>query len=343
MSLHQKSSKPYHPQPVAIIGAGVSGASCAWVLKNQGMEITVFDKGRGPGGRSSTRQEGELHFDHGAQYFTERGDRFRQYAEEWLKEGIVAPWDAKFGVLRGGRVALLEDQPVRYVGVPGMNALASYLTASCDVQQGVEVLSVVSEGNAWRLTSVDGVDLGSYQAVLVSTPPSQAAQLLGGAQDFSKLAARIPMTPCWAVMVAFEAVLDVQFDGAFVENSPLRWIARNSSKPGRMKEPDCWVLHASPEWSHEHLDLEADKVILKLVEAFFEATGHGNVTPLMCKAHRWRYARPTGERKTLNLYNDSFGIGACGDWLVDGRIEGAFLSGMSLARRLLKLNFPTGY
>jgi predicted NAD/FAD-dependent oxidoreductase len=307
------------------------------------MEVTVFDKGRGPGGRSSTRQESELQFDHGAQYFTVRDDQFRQHAEEWLREGIVAPWDAKFGVLRGDRVILLEDQPVRYVGVPGMNVLANYLTASCDVQQGIEVLSVVRDGNAWRLTSVDGIDLGLYQAVLVTTPPSQAASLLEGAQGFSKLAARIQMTPCWAVMVAFEAALDLQFDGAFVEKSPLRWIARNGSKPGRMKEPDCWVLHASPEWSHENLDLEASEVILKLVEAFFEATGYRNTTPLMCKAHRWRYARPTGDRKELSLYNNSLRIGAGGDWLVDGRIEGAFLSGMSLARRLLEPNFPTGY
>ena len=58
----------------AIIGAGMAGIACADALQAAGHAVAVFDKGRGPGGRMSTRRMetplGTVAFDHGAQYFT---------------------------------------------------------------------------------------------------------------------------------------------------------------------------------------------------------------------------------------------------------------------------------
>lgn len=44
---------------VAVIGAGISGLICARVLVEHGMEVTVFEKSRGIGGRMSTRRSPE--------------------------------------------------------------------------------------------------------------------------------------------------------------------------------------------------------------------------------------------------------------------------------------------
>ena len=59
------------------------------------------------------------------------------------------------------------------------------------------------------------------------------------------------MTGCWAAMVAFDTKIDCELDGAFVEDSLLSWVSRNSSKPQRSAEQtkDTWVLHATPEWT----------------------------------------------------------------------------------------------
>ena len=53
-------------------------------------------------------------------------------------------------------------------------------------------------------------------------------------------------------------------------------------------------------------------------------------------AHRWRYAQPEDAVEERHLYDDEQGIGVAGDWCGGPRIEGAFLSGLSLARRLLE-------
>ena len=41
---------------VIVIGAGISGLMCATELERNGYSVQVLDKGRGPGGRMSTRR-----------------------------------------------------------------------------------------------------------------------------------------------------------------------------------------------------------------------------------------------------------------------------------------------
>lgn len=73
---------------VAIVGAGVSGLAAATSLVDRGYPVTVFDKGRGVGGRTAVRRSDEFFFDHGAQYFTVRDKAFRRHVDVWLKKGI---------------------------------------------------------------------------------------------------------------------------------------------------------------------------------------------------------------------------------------------------------------
>ena len=45
---------------IAIVGAGISGLMAATYLAEKGKAPVLFDKGRGPGGRMSTRRFGEF-------------------------------------------------------------------------------------------------------------------------------------------------------------------------------------------------------------------------------------------------------------------------------------------
>ena len=55
---------------VVVVGAGISGLVCASELSQAGIDVTVVEMGRGPGGRLATRRGSGLPFDHGTQYFT---------------------------------------------------------------------------------------------------------------------------------------------------------------------------------------------------------------------------------------------------------------------------------
>jgi predicted NAD/FAD-dependent oxidoreductase len=280
------------------------------------------------------RRAAGFEFDHGAQYFTVQNDRFAEQVGAWLRGGIVAEWQARFGTLRGGAFEAVRSQKVRYVGRPAMSAMARHLAADLQIQSGVRVLKIEATSLRWRLVVEGGADLGDFDTVLVTVPAPQAVPLLEMAPELAKVASRARLRPCWAVMAAFERQLDVSWDGAFVQESALSWAARNSSKPDR-PAGDAWVLHASPDWSDAHLEMPSEEVPPRLLGAFSEALQSPLPRSLFTTAHRWRFALPYPALEDDCLLDVDRGIGAAGDWCGGPRIEGAFLSGEALARRVI--------
>ena len=318
---------------VAVIGGGVAGLSCARTLIDHRLAVTVLDKGHEPGGRLSTRQVDGYRFDDGAQYFTARDPRFQREVDAWRAVGLAAEWTGRVCVLENGTLSAGE-QKARYVGVPEMSAIARHLARPCHVLSETRVAHVHREGRRWRLLATAGVDLGAYDVVVVALPAPQAVALLGEVPDLAARVASVKMSGCWAVMLAFEQSLALPFDGAFVQASALSWIARNNSKPGR-GDAECWVLHGAPAWSDEHSDATPEQVITWLSDAFRLATLCQGVKPSFATAHRWRYALPTVLLEEACLFDPTLAIGACGDWCAGPRVEGAFLSGLTLADQIL--------
>lgn len=322
---------------VAVIGAGLAGLACARRLRESGHAVTIFEKSRGPGGRASTRREGALAFDHGAQYFTVRDPEFRSIVDGWRKLGVAVRWCGRVSVLGDGGGGAAGAEVERWVGVPGMSALGRQLAAGLDVRYGTRVAALAREGDGWRLGGEDGAELGRFQAVVVSAPPAQTAALLEAVSPaLATRAAGVAMAPCWAVMAAFESSLELPFGGAFVRGrSPLSWVACDSSKPGRRADAETWVLHAAPGWSEAHLEDQPELVAAALLGAFGEALARRVDRPGHLRAHRWRYALPLADIEERCLMDESGSIVVCGDWCGGPRIEGAVLSGLAAARVLV--------
>jgi renalase len=317
---------------VAIIGAGISGLACARSLVDHGFNVTVFEKSRGVGGRTAARRlKDGVSIDHGAQYFTVRNDLFRTQVERWMSAGVVAVWNGRIGRLEHGQFDWGESETTRYVGVPAMNAMCRSLAIDIPLRLHSRLGTVRRKGRAWAVENENAESLGMFDYVLSSAPPSQTAKLLAAAPIIAKAAQTIRMQSCWAVMLTFGKSLGFELDGAFVEDSPLSWVARNSSKPGRPDLPETWVLHAGAEWSRDCLECHPDALSASLLEAFWQSLDVPAAKPTLARAHLWRYALPATPSEIYCLFDADLRIGACGDWCGGPRIEGAFLSGRSLA------------
>ena len=322
---------------VAVVGAGIAGLSAAEALDAAGHAVVVFDKGRGVGGRTSTRRADPTGFDHGAQYFTARDPRFRRVVDLWVEEGIVAPWEGRLAVLdEPGEVRAREERAgeERFVGVPGMNAMAKRIARDLDVRCGSRVESMHRDEGRWAVTLEGERSQGDFDLVLVTTPPAQAAPLLGGSPRLKGLAESVPMDPCIALMVAFDAPIEVPFDGAFVNHGALSWICRNSSKPGRPRG-EAWVLHAGPDWSRAHFEGEADVVQEELLSAFRRATGAAVPEPIHADRMRWLFSAANPPRAEGAAFDVAAGLGVAGDWLNGSKVQGAWLAGRALAGRVM--------
>lgn len=324
---------PDMPSKVAVVGAGVSGLACARELRRHRLRIHVFEKSRGPGGRISTRRTDRFQFDHGAQYFTVRDWGFGRAVADWTAAGAVAAWRGRIRVVERGEIRESKDDAVRYVGVPGMSAVTRRLAGDLRIATGVRITAVEPHGQGFRLWA-QAEDYGTFDAVVVSVPAPQAVDLLAAVPELAARVEQVRMRPTWAVLLGYEEPLDVPFDGAFVHGSPLSWVARNSSKPGR-ESGETWVLHAAHDWSREHLEDEPEAVLRDLLQAFGDATGRRFPEPVYRTAHRWRYAAPVEPLERRCLLGPGGRLGACGDWCGGPRVEGAFLSGQALAERML--------
>lgn len=326
-------------QRVAVIGAGLAGLSCATSLQSLGFDVQVFDKSRGPAGRMSTRRGDGWQCDHGAQYFTARDPGFRAEVARWEEQGVAAAWHPRLQVFNaeapdppGGSGDASHGSVDRFVGTPRMTSPARFLADKVSTRFEATITQLEYREVGWLLASAEHGWLdGVFDAVLLAMPSPQVVPVIQPvAPDLAALAAGARMRGSWAVMLRFAEPVAWAFDAAFVNAGPLRWIARDSSKPGR-NGPETWLLHASAEWSEAHIEDTADHVGAALLAAFAQI---GGPVPQDWVAHRWRYADTESVLDLGCVWQEARGLGLCGDWLHGGKVEGAWLSGQALARQV---------
>jgi len=315
---------------IAVIGSGMAGLACARALADAGRAVTLFDKGRRPGGRIATRRANDAQFDHGAQFATARDPGFLALMHEMQAAGTVAPWPAAS-----------DERDVRWVGVPGMSAMTRGLADGLSIQTGRQAAFLHPGPDGWRVrhlaatdsrpgatTETGGELAGPFDAVLLALPAPQTVPLLGE-HAFAARAAATRYAPSWTAMAIFDPKLDGP-DVVRSKDGPVGWAARQSSLPDRPATPDAWVLQATAAWSRDNLEREAADVAPELAKAFTHAT------PATVAATRWRYAQVEQAAGEPCFWDPRARIGACGDWCLGGRIEAAWLSGRALAAAVLQ-------
>lgn len=303
-----------------VIGAGLAGLTAARTLKDRGEAVTVVEKSRAAGGRLSTRRVGETGYDHGAQYLTARDKPFRALMTGLSNQGSVALWEPT------GK----DRDEEWHVGQPGMRHLVEPLCNGIDIafETRVETLQADDNGVVARLSASAGdITERRFDRVISTVPAPQASALLGQHDPVFAAIEDVQMAPCWALMLGFAGPVDRSPDILRSPNDAIGWIARNSSKPQRTGH--TFVIHASPDWSREHLELSKEDAAKALLPYFREATGI-DAEPQSIDAHRWRYAfveKPLGQPFLASQDGRLF---ACGDWCIAPRAEAAFESARQL-------------
>ena len=352
------------PRRVAVVGAGMAGISCARAQAQAGCAVTVFEKSRGFGGRMSTRQTEFGSFDHGAQYFTVRDERFAQAVQD--TPDTVLPWSANSVRTLDALGHVVADAPPRreahYVATPGMNALVRTWaqplvqhTNGGSVVLNTEVVRMGPDAihtGGWQLHTQDATAegeqavAGGFDQVVLALPHLQALALLqasgldqGAGQAMAQALQAVTVAPCWTLMLAFPNAaqpdlphLGPQWNAARSTHHRISWLAREGSKP-RREHIERWTVQASPAWSAEHINDAPERVTAKLCKAFSEVTGI-RAEPSYAVVHRWLYAQTQTPLGQPFLWSADLNLGLCGDWCLGHRVEDAFVSGLELAQAM---------
>ena len=306
---------------VLVIGAGMSGISCARHLHAAGLDVVVLDKGRGIGGRMATRRadiNGQtIRFDHGAQYVTARDAGFQQALNE-ISDSAVLWADA--------------GKPGAYAGVPGMSSIPKALAEGLTIHQSERVERIEFHADYWLATTEDK----SWQAkrVVMTVPFPQVAPIIGEDHPLSAKLIGLEFAPCMTLMAAFKSQVELDKATRLNAASDLSWIAYNSGKPGRVDAVDAWLAQASVEWSAARVNQDKAKSEQEMQVLLCEALHLDKADMLHSAFHSWLYARIVNPLGVPYLVDDTQSLYLGGDWCLGARVESAWQSGTAIAQAL---------
>ncbi|SHG74322.1 hypothetical protein SAMN05443575_2675 [Jatrophihabitans endophyticus] len=299
---------------VAVVGAGMAGAACARVLADRGIDVTVVERGRAPGGRMAAPVLHGRRVDLGAAYLTAKDDGFAALVADWVARGLAREWTDTFTVL-GDDGRSTTSGPMRYAAPDGLRSLVR------------DVLPVPAELGT-ELVSAAELD---HDAVVLAMPDPQARRLVPDASDW------VEFDPVVSVAAGWSRREWEPFDAAFVNDHPaVSLIADDGARRG--DGAAVLVAHAVPDLARCHLDAP-DAVVPLLLDAMGSLLG-ATAAPEWTHAQRWTFAKPVGTHG-----DEPFGLteyagrplGLCTDtWCPQGapRVESAWLSGHHLGQAL---------
>lgn len=327
------------PQSCLIIGGGIAGLIAGTVLHRQGIPVTVLDKGRGIGGRLATRRIqhpllGEGVFDYGTQGFSVSDPQFQVWVDEWLEQGLIEAWFNQVGA----------DQRPYYRGRTSNRAIAQYLAKPLEIHTQTRATQINWHPREWTVQGENGVNF-TGDTLVITAPVPQTLELLGRSAIASpppiqsRLEA-VTYAPCIAVLALLSQPSQIPQPGGLRLNDPvLSWIACNQQK-GISPAATAVTLHATPEFSQTHWDLDNAEIAEPLFNA---AAAWLGAKPTDYQVHRWRYSQPN------TVYGEAFLAlehpGICllaGDAFASAIatdpslvLEQAVLSGLATAHHLL--------
>jgi predicted NAD/FAD-dependent oxidoreductase len=332
---------------LAVVGAGGAGAGAAYALRDTAVTVTVFEKSRGVCGRAATRRKNDCTYEYGANYLKDEDERVTELVTQELPtEGLTDVDEPIYTFERDGDIGEGRDSDEhKWTYESGITQLAKRLFAETDatVHNGVQVETLERAAGGWRVHDADGTDHGHYDAILLTPPAPQTADLLGEAawdhQDCNSLrqtVASVPYRTVIAGMLHYPFELDVPWYAAVNTDKAhdIGWLAREECKAGHVPDGDSLLLAQMNEgWSVANYDTHPDRLLEEIAQRTAHLLDDERLTdPDWTDHQHWRYAQPEDsvDRDTLAPAADH-DLYFAGDWVADEpRLHAAVRNGLEV-------------
>ena len=263
---------------VAVVGSGISGLICAQTILQQvpGAKVSVFEWGRGPGGRTARRRvtvNGTgVSFDHAAPFFAASTQTFRDgILKGWADRGLTAQWGGRFATFGESGELLSADAADVWVGVPTMHSICRALSddvvaSGGNMLFGRHVASTKFDGSTWRVSAhnrfaEEGLqhEESTFDALVLSDKllvlPNQYA-VLPQADAGPLSLPPIASEPCVVLLVALDRSRLPSADGACISTWDVLAAHSVTASPGSASKagsslPARFIVHQSTKPQRE--------------------------------------------------------------------------------------------
>lgn len=293
---------------VLIVGAGLTGSLCACLLRRKlpnKVNIVVWDKSRGAGGRMSTSRspnDPSCTVDLGAQYISATPYYARihsSFYEELLAQDILKPLVAP---VEG--MMLKEEEIVNYVTPHGVSSIIKHYlkeSAGAEVLYDRHVTHIHRKSTTWEVCCKGGMP-ERFDIVVLTMPVPQILQLQGDVESLigenqRRMLEAVSYSSRYALGLFYKAEtrIDVPWAAKYVSNNPcVRFIAIDDKKRN-LASKTCGpsvVVHTSVPFGIQHLEEEKDAVQPIILEEL-EKLMPDLPQPDSIKCQKWRYSQVT--------------------------------------------------
>ena len=337
---------------LCIVGAGLAAAGMADALSDRSVSVTVLEKSRGVGGRAATRRRDGCRYDHGANYIKDSDERTRELLQSLGADGLVDidapvwPFDAEGTISESQR-----PESHKWTWEAGITQLAKRLfdRTNADIRKETRVDTLEEGQSGWTISDTDGATHGPFDAVVL-TPPApqtadllQATELLDGDDDLAAATDAVDQVPYRTIrslMLHYPFEIDPPYYALVNDDRDhdIGWLARESCKPGHIPAgEELLVVQMAPDWSTANYDMPLDDAASEAAMKAAQLLDDDRLTePDWVDDQGWRYALPdAGVDSDAVEPLETHGLYLAGDWVVgEGRAHEALWCGVDVGERL---------
>lgn len=336
---------------VAIVGAGITGCLLASFLDSESIDVSIFEKSRGCGGRASTKQTDWGQCDLGASIAPAETAEFIDFMQQLRDQDIVSQWPKNLYIsqkksdIKQPLENFVSDKKY-YVFNGKMNAACRQWikNANLHTHRLISQIRFIA-GKGWQLKSNDAWQTEFFDKVILTAPWPQSQALI----EQSDLPEKLPdlsqsWTSCWSIGLKLEQLVASNVDLVYLKDQSIQTLIRDSSKPLRPQvisseaggHSEIWVAQLANMLSDELGQSGKEKAISIAKKHLCELFDLPDRSVSNTHAHYWRYARPCRGQKALGILSQQeFGLYVGGDWSFGTTIESAYEAALTLSRAII--------
>ncbi|MFZ4715286.1 MAG: NAD(P)-binding protein [Bacteriovoracaceae bacterium] len=246
--------KNVKPQ-IAIVGAGLGGIALARQLTQINLNVVLFEKSRGVGGRIATRRLGESFFNYGVHDF--------EIGQSNLSNLVQV----------GVNANILKRDGNRCHAIQGINLWTKLLSENLEIKKEIHVDRLSINTHEIQLIDKNNEILGSFDTVVLALPAPQAFDLLSKSELVVSDLALVNYESCIKIMFKLKEQKEISKLSTYFENFTFR--------------QDVYAADLKQDWHGPWLTLDKEVIkenIIKLCQLDLNDFSEFH-------AHKWRYSR----------------------------------------------------
>ncbi|MDA9708064.1 NAD(P)-binding protein [Alphaproteobacteria bacterium] len=322
---------------VAVIGAGITGITLANLLQKK-VNLTVFEKSRGVGGRMATRRAEPYQFNHGAQYFKIENKEFKNFLQPLIQNKIIKHLEANHIEILNKEVIKRTKtyNKIYYTPVSKMNSVVKYLiNNNFFIKLLCKIDKTIKENDKWFIIDSDKASYGPYDWLFITIPPNQALKILYNNFKFLDIIKKIKMRSCYSLMLGFDKIKEFDFDTALFLDEDVQWLSIRKKIIENKKYYNL-LINSSYNFAEKNVNGNKDKISDYLIKQVSDIIKYELNNYEHKALHFWKYAMSEKNNNLGSFLDEDLKVIVCGDWCMNGKVEGGFLSAKDAAKKLIK-------